>query len=250
MLYSAIVFPITGVTAFVLTRPIWGMCVLLQTPAVAGPQEVAWVRGRALRKPVWGALLSALGWLPGAILLPVALAILVPEAAGWDVLAQYCLSFVIAGLIALIYTEFVDQFLLLCVAYPLLWVDPVRPLQTARRELGPVENRLRAFQILSGLVPLVTGIALMAGLVSAGPEQRASAGYQAYLILVTGLMGLGLAGSWLAVLICSRLTQAAAALAGLGGERLARGGFTSGRRRRPGSSPAPGRSRPAGAARC
>jgi serine/threonine protein kinase len=212
--YSAVVFPVTGGIAYFLTRPIWRTCLWLQGPADASSEDVTRVRRRALRKPFWGATLSVLGWLPGAVLLPLLVFGLAPEAAGWDVLLQYFFSFLIAGMIALTYTEFADQFLLLCVAYPLLWVDPVQPQQTARQELGPVERRLRVFQVLCALVPLTTGITLMAGLVSAGPEQRASASYQVFLILVTGLMGLGLAGSWLAVLISGWLTRVASALAG------------------------------------
>jgi serine/threonine protein kinase len=212
--YSLVVFPLTGGISFTLTRPIWRACVRLQGPAAADAAAVDRVRRRALCKPLWGAVLSGLGWLPGAVLLPALVLCLAPAAAGWDVVLHYSLSFLIAGLIALTYTEFADQYLLLCVAYPALWADPVHPRQTARDELGPVDRRLRIFQVQSGLVPLATGIALMAGLAGAGPEQRTAAGYQTFLLLVTTLMGLGLAGSWLAVLISGRLGRAATALTG------------------------------------
>jgi hypothetical protein len=159
-------------------------------------------------------VLSGVGWLPGAVLLPLSLVVLAPEAAGWDVFLHYFLSFVIAGLVALMYTEFIDQYLLLRVVYPCLWIDPRQPRQTARAELGRVEGRLRLFQLLSSLIPLAAGLALMVGLVGATPEQRASSAYQLFLMLVIVLMGLGIAGSWLAVLVSSQLSRALTALKG------------------------------------
>jgi hypothetical protein len=54
----------------------------------------------------------------------------------------------------------------------------------------------------------------MIGLVCANPEQRASAGYQAFLILVMVLLGLGIAGLWLAVLVSGHLSRSLAALRG------------------------------------
>jgi len=212
MWYSLLVFPITGGIAYALTRPIWRVYLLLMSTTPVHPDEVLRARRRALRKPFLGMLLSGAGWLPGAIVLPLLVWMMAPDVVTWEVLSHYCFAFVIAGLIALTYTEFVDQFLLLCVAYPALWIDPVRPREVARVELEPVERRLRVSQVLSVMVPLATGIVLMAGLVSAGPEQRASSGYRAFLIVVAGLIGLGLTGSWLAVLMSGRLSRAAAAL--------------------------------------
>jgi len=212
--YSLVVFPLTGSITCLLAGPIWRTCLQLRGPAPVCAAHVTAMRRRALRKPFWGVILSSLGWLPGAVLLPLLVVALAPQAAGWDVFLHYFLSFLIAGLIALTYTDFVDQYLLLCVAYPFLWVDPRQPRQTARAELGPVERRLRFFQVLSGLIPLATGIALMVGLVLAGPEQRASSGYQAFLMLVTVLMVLGVVGFWLAVLVSGHLSRALAALKG------------------------------------
>jgi serine/threonine protein kinase len=212
--YSLMVFPITGTLTYLLSNPIWQTYGQLRGASRVDPALVFQTRQRALRKPAWGLALSCLGWVPGALVLPLLVVLLAPEATGWDVFLHYFLSFVIAGLIALTYTEFVDQFLLLCVIYPVLWVDPRQPRQTARAELGPVDRRLRVFQVLSGLIPLATGMALMGGLVWASPEQRASSGYQDFLLLVTVLMGLGLAGFWLAVLISGHLSRALAALQG------------------------------------
>jgi eukaryotic-like serine/threonine-protein kinase len=212
--YCLVVFPLTGGLTVYLARPIWQMCVRLRGPTLVGPVQVTEMRRRALRKPALGVMLSSLGWLPGAVVLPLLMVHLVPEAAGWDVLLHYFLSFLIAGLIALTYTEFVDQFLLLRVAYPFLWAFPHQARQTARAELDPVDRRLRVFQVLSGLIPVASGFALLIGLVSASPEQRASSGYQGFLVLVLVLMALGMAGAWFAVVISDRLRRVLAALKG------------------------------------
>jgi serine/threonine protein kinase len=212
--YSVVVFPLTGGLAYSILRPIWRTILHLRGPDIVDRARVLAMRRRALRKPFWGLLLSMLGWLPGALLLPPLLLCLVPESAGWELYLHYALSYLIAGLIALTYTEFADQFLVLCVAYPNLWVDPRSPQQTARLELGPVFRRLRVFQNLSVLIPLATGIALMVGLIAASPERRASSSYQMFLLLVTVLMVLGMAGSWVAGQINSRLNQTLVALTG------------------------------------
>jgi serine/threonine protein kinase len=214
--YCWAVFPLTGGITYALTRPIWRTCVRLRDSLLLERAEVTGMRQRALRKPFWGVVLSSAGWLPGAVVLPLLLVVQAPEVAGWDVFLHYFLSFLIAGLIALTYTEFIDQFLLLRVAYPSLWVDPQQPRQTARAELGPVDRRLRVFQVLSSFIPVGTGMALLLGLVGAQPEQRASAGYQGFLLLVIVLLGLGIAGSWLAVLLCGQLNRALTALKGEG----------------------------------
>jgi hypothetical protein len=212
--YSVVVFPLTGGLAYSILRPIWRTLLHLRGPDIVDHARVLTMRRRALRKPFWGLLLSTLGWLPGALLLPPLLLCLVPESAGWEIYLHYSLSYLIAGLIALTYTEFADQFLVLCVAYPYLWVDPYSPQQTARVELGPVYRRLRVFQSLSVLIPLATGVALMVGLIASSPERRASSSYQMFLLLVTVLMLLGMAGSWLAGQINSRLNQTLVALTG------------------------------------
>ena len=138
---------------------------------------------------------------------------LVPEAAGSDVLCTYSLSFLIAGLIALTYTEFVDQFLLLCVAYPRLWADPQGPRRPPARARagGPPAAGLPG---AVGLIPLATGIALTIGLVVVRPEQRALPGYQTFLMVVLVLIGVGMIGSWGATLITGHLGKAIIALTG------------------------------------
>lgn len=211
--YSAIAFPVTGGLAYYLARRIWKTLLRLGDSRIVDPAEVRLMRRRAVRMASWGTLLSALGWLPGAVLLPLLLRYLVPDCGG-DMLVHYFLCFLIAGLIALTYTEFADQFLILAVAYPQLWVDPKTPRETARAELECVGRRLQLFQVLAGLVPLAAGVALMLGLVAAAPQQRMSESYHWFLLLVTLLMALGMAGSWLAVVISSRLRHTLAALTG------------------------------------
>jgi serine/threonine protein kinase len=214
LFYCLTVFPLTGALTYWLTRPVWSTCAAVLRGTDVDARWVEKVRRLALGKPCWGVWLSLLGWLPGAILLPPLLAWLAPAPVSWDIVLNYFLSFVIAGLTALTYTEFVDQFLLLRVAYPFLWVDPVRPLRTARSELSFVPRRLRTFQILSGAIPLTAGLALMLGLAFASGEERAAPGYQKFLIVVTALMAVGIAGTGFAVLVSAWLVQVVRRLSG------------------------------------
>jgi hypothetical protein len=212
--YSAIVFPITGTIAYILSRPIWNMLLALRKGEPLAEADVTSLRRQSLRKPFWGVVLSGLGWLPGAFVLPVLLVMLSPMPASGEVFLHYLLSFLIAGLIAMTYTEFIDQFLLLRIVYPSLWVDPKHPRSVARAELGPVDRRLRIFQVLSAVIPLLSAVALLVGLVFVSPEHRAAPGYQMFLVVVLLLVVLAMAGSWLSVVVSGYLSRTVATLQG------------------------------------
>src|SRR5262249_37714322 len=81
------------------------------------------------------------------------------------------------------------------------------PRQQARRELGPIEGRLRLFQFAAGLVPLTGGI-LLVGVRGGG---QFTLGFR---LLLIGLIGPGMAGFCAAFLASSRLTPPLRVLVG------------------------------------
>jgi hypothetical protein len=131
-----------------------------------------------------------------------------PVSAG--VFGHFLVSFTISGLIATTYSYFGIQLFALRVLYPRLWADPQAPRRQARRELGPIEGRLRVFQFAAGLIPL-SGAVLM---LSVGEVDQFTLPFR---LLIVGLIGLGMAGFGAALLTSSRLSRTLSVL--LGGTR-------------------------------
>jgi hypothetical protein len=147
---------------------------------------------------------ACLGWLPGGALFPLALAVF---AGPIDVavFGHFALSFTVSGLIAVTYSFFAVQFLVLRVFYCQLWVDSQSLGAAARAELGALGPRLRWFQFLAVLIPLA-GAVLMVGV---GPE---TSGYRTFRLLVTALLVLGMAGFGVATVVHNVLSQTLAVL--------------------------------------
>jgi serine/threonine protein kinase len=215
--YSAAAFSVTGWLTVRLCRPTAELSLRLRAGETMDAASVDALRRRSLWNPWWGMVLSGIGWLPGGVLMPVLLSWLAGPL-DWAVYLHLALSFTIAGMIALTYNALASWFLVLRVGYPRLWVDASGLRESARVELRGVEGRLWLVQLLSCLVPLAAGAALMAGLRAAGPEQVGTPSYRTFQALVIGLTVLGMAGCWLAVSISRRLTETLTALTG--GERL------------------------------
>ena len=127
---------------------------------------VAGVRRRMLRLPAWVIALACVGWLPGGLLFPLGIDWFSGPLPG-EVYTHFLVSFTISGLIALTYSLFAVQYLVLRVLYPRMWVDPRDFRQQAAAELVPLNRRLGFFQLLAGLIPLA-GALLMVGV---GPEE-------------------------------------------------------------------------------
>jgi serine/threonine protein kinase len=174
----------------------------------AGPMtaaEATALRRHALTLPLWAVVLSCAGWLPGGILFPLGLSVL-SEPVSVRESAHFLVSFTISGLIALTYSYFAVQFVVLRVLYPRMWTDAQGLRQHTRTELASLDRRLRLFQFLAGLIPLAGAVLL----VSVAPEQFTLT----FRLLVTALIALGTAGFGLALVASSRLTQTLTALVG------------------------------------
>ena len=125
-------------------------------------EEVTRVRRHALRLPSWTVALAFFGWVPGGLLFPVLINWFSPPL-DWHVYAHFLTSFTISGLIAMTYSLFAIQFLVLRVLYPRLWIDARNLRHDSREELGPLDVRLTTFQVLAGLIPLAGAVMMIFG---------------------------------------------------------------------------------------
>jgi hypothetical protein len=180
---------------------------LLSRPEPPDPASIERTRARVLRLPGRCVALSCLGWLPGGIVFPLGLALLAPPVSG-EVFGHFFLSFTISCLIALTYTFFGVQFVVVRILYPRLLGNPARAASTAGEELRGLRGRLGRFQFLAVLIPII-GAALMVGV---GPEHLSSAGYGPFRLLVTALLGVGMVGLGVAVAVSSVLGETLHAL--------------------------------------
>src|SRR5205823_5193638 len=157
---------------------------------------------------------SLLGWLPGGFLFPLALQLLSGPVHA-DIFGHFVISFTISGLIALTYSVFAVQFVVLRVLYPRLWGDGRDVRRKAAQELRGVDRRLRILQLLAGLIPLA-GAILMIG-VGPDSEEFTASRYWEFRLLTTALIILGMVGFAIAQTASALLNQTLTVL--LGAER-------------------------------
>lgn len=207
--YNAIVYPISIWLALRLLMPIYRAWRDARASPRVDAARIDAGRAMALALPAWVAWIAALGWTSGAIVFSQGLALLAGPVP-WEVHAHLWVSFAISGLIALVYSFLAVECMVVCVLYRGLWSEAAGYRDRAAAELEPVARRVRAFQVLSGLIPLA-GAVLM---VAIGPQEFSAAEYQSFRFLVTALIGLGMAGFQLATLAAGLLARAVAALAG------------------------------------
>jgi serine/threonine protein kinase len=171
-----------------------------------GSADVNSVRRQMLTWPMWAVGLSCAGWLPGAIAFPLGIHYLAGPIPA-DVYFHFAVSFAVCGMIALTYSYFGIQFVVVRVLYPQHWIDAQHLRQTAREELAKIRPRLRLFQILAGAIPLTAA----AMLVQVGVESNSNAIFR---LLVIALVAPTLAGFILTTAANDVLTQTLAVLTG------------------------------------
>jgi serine/threonine protein kinase len=208
--YTGVVFLVTIALAFWVVGPLGRGLRRLRSPGDVPPAEVAALRRLALTLPSWGVILSCVGWLPGSVLVPVLLGLLLGQPLPLKIYLHFFLSFAVAGLMALPYNVYAMHFLVLRVMYPrLLAADPRLIRQTATAELPSERRRLACLPFLAGLIPLLSAAAFVA----AGPEATSST-YAAFRLLVLVFLALGGVGFMAALLFSNRLHQTLTALTG------------------------------------
>jgi serine/threonine protein kinase len=211
LLYNVVAYPAGIVAIMVLVMPVRRVWLGLASPDPPPEEQVAAARRAALRLPMWSVLLSVVAWLPGGVIFPLGIDRLSGPIDA-DVYHHFLISFTISGLIALTYSFFVIEFVVLRVLYPFFWTD-TRDLRAVRRsELAGTDRQLAWFQMLAVLIPLAAAVLMVA----VGPEEFRD-GYRPFRVLVTALIALGMTGLGVAMAVSRRLHETLGALAG--GER-------------------------------
>jgi serine/threonine protein kinase len=209
LVYNSIVYPLCLFLLWYLVAPVVSGWRRLEGPNGLRGAELAALRRQVLRLPRGAFLVSAFGWLPGALVFPLSL----DYWAGPLDASVYChfiISFAISGFIAVTYSVFAVQFVVLRILYPRLWGEGEDLRQLAGSELAFVGFRLGCLQFIAGAIPLVA-----AGmLVSASDETSLE-----FKLLVIALMTLGIAGFALALLLSAFLNKTALALTRIAGSR-------------------------------
>jgi serine/threonine protein kinase len=208
--YNALAYPLCLLIVVRLVLPVMRVWRRLgeDGPGVEAA-AVGEARRRVLRWPLWIIGLSCAGWLPGGLLFPLGLQVLAgPLPAG--VFGHFVVSFTTAGLIALTYALFAVQFVVLRGFYPRLWGDTRDVRARAAVELAPLDRRLGLFQVAAGMIPLA-GAVLM---IRVAPEELNPADYQAFRVLLTALIALGMVGFGVASAVSRDLGHVLAAWAG------------------------------------
>ncbi|MFN4259048.1 MAG: serine/threonine-protein kinase [Gemmataceae bacterium] len=209
LVYNVAVYPACLAVLFWFVAPIYTFWRQLSRRVLPEKYELEQVRRRVLRLPVVIIALVSIGWLPGSILFPLLLDYVAGPLRS-TVYIHFFISFAISGLIALTYSLFVVQFIVLRVLYPRLWLDTRGIQRIAADELGTLKRRLWVFQLLAGVIPLA-GAVLM---IEVGPEEFTHSSYQTFRWLVTGLIALGMAGFIAALTASRRLNDCLIALTG------------------------------------
>jgi serine/threonine protein kinase len=205
--YNIVVYPLCLVLMWLLVAPLFRGLDDLAGRLVPHAGRIAVLRRRLLRLPRWAVVIALAGWLPGGLLFPLG----IDRLAGPIDASVYLLfvtSFAFSGLIALTYSVFGLEFLVLRVLYPRYWVDAQDLRTRAPEELHGEAGRVYVLQLLAVLTPL----AMVVAMVWIGPEQEiAASGFRVLLMGLSLLAGLG----YIAALSAGeRLDQAVQALTG------------------------------------
>ncbi len=205
--YNVVVYP--G-CILLITAKINGVLTYLRKPSRAakkGAPPVEVIRARILDLPLWVVAAITMGWMPGSIFFPAA----IHAGAGPippNVFGHFFVSFTLSWLIALTYSFLLVQFYLLRCFYPKFWFGAPNIRETARRELAVLKPTLKVFPYMAGFVPLVGAILITL----IGPDVSHMTVYR---LLVGGLIGLGMAGLWLALGASHLIGQTVYALTGV-----------------------------------
>lgn len=122
--------------------------------------QVDEARRRSLLLPRDVAIAATIGWLPGAVVFPLALH-LGSDPVPAETWGHFFLSFGLAWLIAVTYSFYFSLGVVLRTMYVRFWQNPRGFHRRATEELAAVPNRLRAANVLAGLIPLAAALMLV-----------------------------------------------------------------------------------------
>src|SRR5439155_6625290 len=117
LVYNLVVYPAFIWMVYRLVAPSFRILRELNRGNTVDAASVAAVRREILSLPVWAVALSCLGWLPGGIVFPLGIDLMAGPLEP-AVYGHFLTSFTISGLVALTYTFFGIQLMVLRVIYP------------------------------------------------------------------------------------------------------------------------------------
>jgi hypothetical protein len=196
--YNAVMYPLCLFLAYRVIRPVYVGWQALHSREGLADAELDRLRSRALRLGDWGNVIACLGWLPGGVFFPIGLDLLAGPVPG-SVYTHFLLSFSLSGLIALIYSHFGIQFVVLRVFYPRLGEPNQLDRPRAAAELTRAGRWFDLFQCLAAVVPLVGAILLVAF-----TGEHLTLGLR---LLLTSLIMLGMFGVGVVVIVRYRLNR-------------------------------------------
>ncbi|MFM7150515.1 MAG: serine/threonine protein kinase [Gemmataceae bacterium] len=207
--YNSFIYPVLLTILYYKTEPVRTAWNQLQSGHISEDVPIDEARRRALTLPGWVFVLACMGWFGGGFVFPWMMNA-DDHPQGRAIFGHFLFSFSISGLIAVTYSVIVVEFIVLRVIYPGLWLDARTMNETAAKELGRVEGRLLLLQFLAVLIPLI-GAGMMIGV---GPQSGAmqAADYPTFRLLVTSLMGFGMAGLGLMLLAGTEIRRTLNAL--------------------------------------
>jgi eukaryotic-like serine/threonine-protein kinase len=195
--YNAIAYPLCFGSGIYLLLKVRAGLTALET--AQGP-DVDLLRARVIRLGWQMAILGAVGWLPGALAFPLVID-LAAGPVGWRTYAHYAISFLLAGLVGVVFGYLSLAYVVFRAVLPYVGnpdtTRPGRMWEEVRRLTVPFGPLL----VLACTVPLI-GAAL---LVTLG-DDRMTLGFR---LLVTALIVVGMVG----VGVAERLTRALRSLA-------------------------------------
>lgn len=212
--YNSIAYPALIAIGVIASAPVYITWNKLASAELVDEQEVGRARRRAVSLPYWMLAIAAAGWLPGGLLFPVMLDMMLDDPVSLNVYAHFITSFTLSGLIAVAYSFCGLQFLLLQVLYPRLWSDASHYRQKAAAELAGTPWRLWLINILSGAIPAVAAVVIglmIVFLLRAGGDHGEAV---RLLILQVSLVLLGGLGREITTAATSRMASAYTALVG------------------------------------
>ncbi len=197
--YNLIVYPICSALMIYRAIPIFFPSANIDS---------ARLRKRIVSLPLWIVALGAIGWLPGGLVFPWGIHL---AAGPLDpaVFGHFLIDFVMSGLIAVTYSYFGAEAILLRVLYPRHLVGQAHPQEAAAHELSRLPLRINIAQAMAGLIPLIGAILI----VLSGPAE--AEGYSMFRLLVTALIALGMLGFCFSTAAVSVLRQTLQAFSGI-----------------------------------
>lgn len=165
------------------------------------PSSMTALRKKALASPTYLFAACSVGWLPGALLFP-SVVDWISGPVDARVYWHFGISFVTSWLVALTYSYFLLELLVVAMLYSKLWTGCSNIRISAASELAPVRKRLKMFQILAGAIPLFGALMIITSSSADIDPDR----YKIFQIMIVALIGMAICGFVFALKIGDKIS--------------------------------------------